>query len=127
MPNVSISLTEKNIEVLDRIGPELGLSGRSETIRAALRSLDDELRGRKAFTGTIEGALIAVEDPRRSRSIEKARHSASSLILAQIHTHLCDGRCAEVMILRGPSSEITALVDMMRADVGFASVRFLPW
>jgi CopG family nickel-responsive transcriptional regulator len=126
MSNISVSLTESNLNSLDRMVTELGLSGRSEAIRAAVRSLEDEVRDRKALSGTVEGALIVVEDQERTRGIDRVRHSTSDIIRGQVHSHLRDGRCIEVMVVRGGAEEVAALVNGLRADSGNGSVRLFP-
>ena len=44
MTVISVSLTDRNIQDLDRLQDILGLAGRSETIRVCLRSAEEEIR-----------------------------------------------------------------------------------
>jgi CopG family nickel-responsive transcriptional regulator len=127
MSNISVSLTEANLESLDKLGSELGLSGRSETLRAAIRSLDDEVKDRRELSGTVEGALVIVVGPDHAASLQAMRHVHRGIVTAQVHSHLSDGSCVEAMMVRGPSGDVRGLVDSIRSEAGFRSVRFLPF
>lgn len=127
MSNISVSLTESNLHLLDRLASELGLSGRSEAVRAALRSLEDEVRERRSLSGTVEAALIVIEDPQRTNGIDQVHHSTSDILRGQVHSHLKDGRCVEVMLIRGNAEEVSAMVNRLRADLGNGCVRLFPF
>jgi metal-responsive CopG/Arc/MetJ family transcriptional regulator len=60
MAVVSISLNEQNAKDLDDIQGDLGFSGRSETVRRALRTLVAERKERIKMMGHVDGALITV-------------------------------------------------------------------
>ncbi len=58
MPIVSVSLTEKNMEALEKIQELLGLAGRSEAIRVCLRSAETEAREREGLVGNVEESSL---------------------------------------------------------------------
>jgi len=125
MAIVSVSLTERNMEVLDRLSDVMGLKGRSEAIRACIRSMEDEIRNREEMSGEVEGVLMIVHDTHRSPGLNRTRHEHQELIATQIHTHLRNDRCLEVFIIKGGSSEVKGLINQFKADDGYEYVKFV--
>jgi CopG family nickel-responsive transcriptional regulator len=103
MPIISISVTEKNLEVMDRMKDVLGLKGRSEAVRACLRASEDEIRGREGLEGEVEGVLIIVHETHSSLNLDLIRHDHQELIQTQIHSHLKNEKCLEVFIVNRSS------------------------
>ncbi|MCG7844471.1 MAG: ribbon-helix-helix protein, CopG family, partial [Methanomassiliicoccales archaeon] len=60
MPVISISLTDKNVEDLESLQKDLGFTGRSEAIRAAMRTLLAENNERRSMVGKVDGVLIVI-------------------------------------------------------------------
>jgi CopG family transcriptional regulator, nickel-responsive regulator len=125
MAVVSVSLTEKNMEVLDHLVQVMGLKGRSEGIRACIRTMEDEIRKREEMTGDVEGVLIIVHDSHDSRNMDILRHRKQDLIATQIHSHLRRDRCLEVFIIRGEASDIKNLINAFKAEEGYEYVKFV--
>ena len=56
MTVISVSLTDKNLEDLDKLQKRsVGLAGRSEAIRVCLRSAESEIRDRDSMEGGRRG------------------------------------------------------------------------
>lgn len=122
MPIVSISLTEKNLDVINRMQEAFGLKGRSEAIRACLRSTEDEIREREELVGDVEGVLVVVHESHDSKDLDKIRHDFKELIRTQIHSHLNNDKCLEVFIISGPAKQIKELIKRFRStdDLDYA-------
>ncbi|MCK5773125.1 MAG: nickel-responsive regulator 1 [Thermoplasmata archaeon] len=125
MPIVSVSLTEKNLEVLERIQGELGLSGRSEAIRACLRSADSEVREREALDGDVEGVLIVVHQTHRNPQLDDVRHTYQDLITTQIHSHMKRDKCLDVFIIRGEGQVVRNMISAFKRDENLEYVKFV--
>ncbi len=125
MPIISISLTDKNIKVLDNIQSSLGLAGRSEAVRVCLRSAETEARGRKSLAGKVEGVLIVVHDSHNAPSLDDTRHSYQELISTQIHSHLSNNKCLEVFIVQGKGEEVKELLSRFQRDDKLEYVKFV--
>ncbi len=125
MPIVSVSLTDKNIEVLDNIQDSLGLAGRSEAIRVCLRSADTEARDRKSLVGKVEGVLIIVHDSHRAPGLDDTRHAYQELISTQIHSHLANNKCLEVFIIQGKGDDVKELLSRFQRDDKLEYVKFV--
>ena len=125
MPIISVSLTEKNLEVIDRMQEAFGLKGRSEAIRACLRSTEDEIREREGLVGDIEGVLIVVHESHDSKDLDSMRHDFKELIGTQIHSHLRNDKCLEVFIISGKAKEVKDLIKRFRSTDDLEYVKFV--
>lgn len=108
---VSISLNEDNLAALDRIQKTYGLSGRSEAVRTAINAALAEIRELESMDGPVEGVLIIVRGNHADpwMSIIQARYE--SCIKTQMHSHLKNHKCLEVMVV---CCEASVLTDMMK-------------
>ena len=125
MPIVSVSLTEKNMEALEKIQELLGLAGRSEAIRVCLRSAETEAREREGLVGNVEGVLVIVHDSHNSPELDDGRHRYQRLITTQIHSHLKNDKCLEVFIIRGDAAEVKEMLALFQGDDGLDYVKFV--
>lgn len=125
MPIVSVSLTEKNLEVIDRMQDAFGLKGRSEAIRACLRSTEDDIREREGLLGEVEGVLIVVHETHDSKDLDYIRHDFKDLIGTQIHSHLKNDKCLEVFIINGMAEQVKELIRRFRSTDDLEYVKFV--
>jgi len=113
---VSISLNEDNIQALDKIQKTYGLSGRSEAVRASLNAALSDIREEEEFEGIVEGVLVIVrrnhDDPWMIKL--QAKHETS--IKTQMHSHLKDHKCLEVMIVSCEADELRGILHDIRAE-----------
>jgi len=125
MPVVSISLTDRNLELLERIQESLGLTGRSESIRACIRSAESELVEREGFRGEVDGILAIVHDSHHSLKFDEIRHMYMEQVVTQIHSHLRNNKCLEVFIIKGDAKVIKGMLDAFYGGDNFEHVRFV--
>ena len=111
MSIVSISLTDDNLASLDDIKRCYGLNGRSEAIRHSIRAAESEIREIVDMEGTVEGVLIIVHGDHGDTWISQIQHRYESHIKTQLHSHLKDRKCLEVMII---SSDAESMKDMLK-------------
>jgi len=123
---VSVSLTERNLEVLDKMQEAFGLKGRSEAVRACLRTAEDDIKEREALEGDVEGVLIVVHDSHTSPNLDRIRHRFQDIIATQIHSHLKNEKCLEVFIINGDASQVKEMIRDFRSDEGLEYVKLVP-
>lgn len=99
MSIVSISLTDDNLDELEEIQKCYGLSGRSEAIRHAIRAAETELKEIRDMDGPVEGVLIIVHRDHGDVWMGQIQHKYESHIKTQLHSHLRDRKCLEIMII----------------------------
>ncbi len=125
MPIISISLTDKNVEDLERLQRELGFTGRSEAIRAAMRTLIAESSERRSMVGQVDGVLIMVNDACASGQIHDLYHENHLLIKSHVHNHLGNHKCMNMMVLSGDAARINVLLDDIYRLEGVAYIKFI--
>lgn len=125
MPIISVSLTDKNVEDLESLQKDLGFGGRSEAIRAAMRTLLAETSERRSMVGQVDGVLIMVNDACASGSIHDIYHDNHPLIKTHVHNHLGNHKCMNMMVLSGEAAEINELLDKMYRLEGIAYLKFI--
>jgi CopG family nickel-responsive transcriptional regulator len=125
MPVISISLTDKNVEDLESLQKDLGFTGRSEAIRAAMRTLLAENSERRSMVGQVDGVLIMINDACASGSIHDIYHDNHPLIKTHVHNHLGNHKCMNMMVLSGDAQEINVLLDQMYRLEGIAYLKFI--
>jgi CopG family nickel-responsive transcriptional regulator len=122
---LSVSLGKRERETLDRLSREMGFSGRSETVRAGIRLLAEETRGRENLKGVVQAVLIVVHREDSEDSLTERKHSFEDIIYTQIHNQLGSGRCLEVFVLRGEASRVRELSNSMSAERGVESAKLV--
>lgn len=115
MTVISISLADESISSLDKIQECLGLSGRSEAVRASIRLAESELRDLGSMEGDVEGVLVVVHSTHSDQWMNVIQHRYEGIIKTQMHSHLQDRKCLEVLIL---SSDADTLERMMKDVYG---------
>ena len=125
MTVISVSLTEKNIEDLDKFTELLGLAGRSEAIRVCLRSAGAEIKEREALKGEIEGVLVAVHTIEEGEGLDEARHKHRRNITTQIHSHLKSEKCLDVFLVGGDAVTIQNIISDFQKDESLEYIKFV--
>jgi CopG family nickel-responsive transcriptional regulator len=125
MTIVSISLTDQNLVDLDNIQGQLGLTGRSEAIRAAIRSLMTEMKDRKEMKGRVDGVLIAINRSSCSENIHEVYHENHHLITTHVHNHLGGNKCMNVMVIGGEADQVVKVLEMFERLEGIAYLTFI--
>ncbi len=125
MPIISVSLTDKNVEDLESLQKDLGFGGRSEAIRAAMRTLLAETSERRSMVGQVDGVLIMVNDACASAPIHDIYHDNHLLIKTHVHNHLGNHKCMNMMVLSGEAVRINELLDQMHRLEGIAYLKFI--
>lgn len=108
---VSISLNDENIKALDEIKACYALNGRSEAIRHAIRAAETEMKEMSDIDGEVEGVLIIVHRDHGDAWMIQIQHKYEGQIKTQLHSHLKDRKCLEVMII---SSDDSTMKNMLR-------------
>ena len=122
MSIVSISLTDENISSLEDIQKCYGLAGRSEAIRHAIRAAEAEIREISDMEGTVEGVLVIVHKDHGDVWMSQIQHRYESHIKTQLHSHLKDRKCLEVMII---SSDGETMKAMLREIISFGKADYV--
>lgn len=110
MSVVSISLNDENIRALEDIQTILSLNGRSEAIRFSIRAAETEIKEMKDFEGVVEGVLVIVHKDHGEAWMGIIQHKYETHIKTQLHSHLKDRKCLEVMIISSDADTMRAML-----------------
>lgn len=122
MTVVSISLSGDALGSLGKVQAYLELSGRSEAVRASIKMAEAEIREMEGLNGHVEGVLVIVHSTHDDQWMSLIQHKYEKNIRTQLHSHLQNRKCLEVMIL---SSEASELQKMLKEIHGIGKADYL--
>jgi CopG family transcriptional regulator, nickel-responsive regulator len=112
MPIISISLNDEILSEIDKLQKSMGFSGRSEIIRAGLRTLISEEKQKSNLSGLIHAILMVVHDEESEQIVTGIKHSYEDLIGTHLHSKIDRNKCMELFLLHG----IAEKIDVMTRD-----------
>lgn len=122
---ISISLNDESIKALDEIQEAFGLKGRSEAVRRAINAAQSEAQDMEGMEGPVEGVLIIVKtghvDP--WMNLIQAKHESE--IKTQLHSHLKDKKCLEVMVISSSAERLSSMLKEIHSTGKADYVRFV--
>ena len=83
MPIVSISLNDEILKQIDNLQKSLGFSGRSDAIRAGIRSFVSEEKQKEDLSGNVNAILLVVHNDEYDNQVTEIKHSYEDLITMQ--------------------------------------------
>jgi len=125
MTIVSISLNDEIIKDLDALQKVLGFSGRSEIVRAAIRSMIAQEKDRHSLKGNIHAIMLVVHDEQSDNQVSEMGHAFDSIIGTHIHNKTQGDKCLEIFMLKGDAEEINEMVNRFKTNRKMHHVRLL--
>ena len=122
---ISISLSEESIEALDNIQKAYGLKGRSEAVRRAISAAKAEAQDSEDLEGMGEGVLIIVKKDHTDPWMNLIQAKHESEIKTQLHSHLKDHKCLEVMVISSEAEKLTSMLKEIHSTGKADYVRFV--
>ncbi len=106
---ISISLNKEMIEELNRLQKILGFTGRSEIVRAGIRTFVQEEKQRQGMTGNKNAMLVVVHANKYDDQVAGIKHDYEDLITTHIHNKIDQNRCVEMFLLDGNAKKIESI------------------
>ncbi len=122
---VSVSLNDDNLSALDRIQSTYGLSGRSEAVRTAINAALADIRELEDIDGPVEGVLIIVRGNHADPWMSMIQARYESHIKTQMHSHLRNHKCLEVMVVCCDSETLGSMMKEIQAEGKADYVKFV--
>ena len=116
----SVSLEDDLLAQFDRYCTQEKFATRSEAIRQLLRDTLTK-QAWAAESKDAAGTLTLVYDhhrPQLSDQLMKVQHDHNNLVVSTLHAHLTHDLCLEVIVLRGPATELLEIASEMRGLKG---------
>jgi len=109
MTIVSISLNDEILKQIDNLQTTMGFSGRSDAIRAGIRSFVSEEKQKQDLIGEVNAILLVVHNDEYDNEVNGIKHSYEDLITMHLHNKINEEKCMELFILKGESEEVTEI------------------
>ena len=109
MPIVSISLTDEILKEIDALQKSLGFSGRSDAIRAGIRSFVSEEKQKEDLSGNVNAILLVVHNDEYDDQVNGIKHSYEDLITTHLHSKIEGDKCMELFMLKGEASSVNSI------------------
>ena len=103
---ISISLKKDMIRELDTLQKTLGFTGRSEIVRAGIRTFVQEEKQKSGMHGTKNAILMVVHDDEFDGQVAGIKHDYEDLIKTHLHNKIDGDRCVELFLLDGNAKRI---------------------
>ena len=109
MPIVSISLTDEILKEIDTLQKNLGFSGRSDAIRAGIRSFVSEEKQKENLSGNVNAILLVVHNDEYDNQVNGIKHSYEDLITTHLHSKIEGDKCMELFMLKGEAESVSTI------------------
>ena len=109
MPIVSISLTDEILKEIDSLQKNLGFSGRSDAIRAGIRSFVSEEKQKENLSGNVNAILLVVHNDEYDNQVNGIKHSYEDLITTHLHSKIDGDKCMELFMLKGEADSVSSI------------------
>ena len=109
MPIVSISLNDEILKQIDNLQKNLGFSGRSDAIRAGIRSFVSEEKQKENLSGKVNAILLVVHNDEYDNEVNGIKHSYEDLITTHLHSKIEGDKCMELFMLKGEAGSVGSI------------------
>jgi len=125
MPIVSISLNEEILTELDRLQKSMGFSGRSEAIRAGIRSFVSEEKQKSDLSGNIHAILLVVHNDEFDHVVSGITHNFEDLITTHLHSKIEKEKCMELFLIDGDAEKVSTMTKDFQTNKNMDTVRLV--
>ncbi len=125
MPIVSISLNDEILSELDKLQTSLGFSGRSEAIRAGIRSFVSEEKQKSDLSGNIHAILLVVHNDEFDHVVSGITHNFEDLITTHLHSKIDKEKCMELFVINGDAEKVSTMTKDFQVNKNMDTVRLV--
>ncbi len=125
MPIVSISLNDEILSELDKLQSSMGFSGRSEAIRAGIRSFVSEEKQKSDLSGDIHAILLVVHNDEFDHVVSGITHNFEDLISTHLHSKIEKEKCMELFVMNGDAEKVSTMTKNFQINKNMDTVRLV--
>jgi len=125
MPIVSISLTEEILKEIDNLQKSMGFSGRSDAIRAGIRSFVAEEKQNANLSGNINAILLVVHNDEYDEQVNGIKHSFEDLITTHLHSKIEGEKCMELFMLNGSAEKVSMVTKQFQINKKMDTIKLV--
>ena len=125
MPIVSISLNQEILSELDRLQKTMGFSGRSEAIRAGIRTFVSEEKQKSELAGNIHAILLVVHNDEFDHVVSGIKHNFEDLITTHLHSKIEGKKCMELFVIDGDAERVSTITKDFQVNKNMDTVKLV--
>ncbi len=125
MPIVSISLNDEILTELDKLQTSMGFSGRSEAIRAGIRSFVSEEKQKSDLSGDLHAILLVVHNDEFDHIVSGITHNFEDLITTHLHSKIDKEKCMELFVIHGDAEKISTITKDFQTNKNMDTVKLV--
>ena len=125
MPIVSISLNEEILSELDKLQTSMGFSGRSEAIRAGIRTFVSEEKQKADLSGNIHAILLVVHNDQFDHVVSGITHNFEDLITTHLHSKIEKEKCMELFLIDGDAEKVSTMTKDFQVNKNMDTVKLV--
>jgi CopG family nickel-responsive transcriptional regulator len=110
---VSLSIPDELLTELDNMG---GQASRSEVVRQALNKYITEYKELQEKDREVIATITVLHEKSEKHEDLKLQHEFDDIVTQYLHTHVTVQNCLEVMVVKGNSQRLRALIDGLKAN-----------
>ena len=125
MPIVSISLNNEILGELDKLQKSMGFSGRSEAIRAGIRTFVSEEKQKSDLSGNIHAILLVVHNDEYDHIVSRITHNFEDLITTHLHSKIEKEKCMELFVIDGDAERVSTMTRDFQVNKSMDTVKLV--
>ena len=125
MTIVSISLNDEILSELDKLQNTMGFSGRSEAIRAGIRTFVSEEKQNSNLSGNIHAILLVLHNDEYDHVVSGITHNFEDLITTHLHSKIDKEKCMELFVIDGDADEVTTMTKDFQRNKNMDTVKLV--
>jgi len=125
MPIVSISLNDEILSELDKLQTSMGFSGRSEAIRAGIRTFVSEEKQNSNLSGNIHAILLVVHNDEFDHIVSGITHNFEDLIITHLHSKIEKEKCMELFVIDGDAEKVTTMTQDFHRNKNMDTIKLV--
>jgi len=125
MPIVSISLNDEILSQLDKLQKSMGFSGRSEAIRAGIRTFVSEAKQKTELFGNIHAILLVVHNDEFDHIVSGIKHNFEDLITTHLHSKIEGNKCMELFVINGEAERVSTITNDFQTNKKMDTVKLV--
>jgi len=125
MPIVSISLNDEILSELDKLQTSMGFSGRSEAIRAGIRTFVSEEKQKADLSGNIHAILLVVHNDEFDHVVSGITHNFEDLITTHLHSKIEKEKCMELFLINGDAEKVSTMTKDFQTNKNMDTVKLV--
>jgi CopG family nickel-responsive transcriptional regulator len=103
----------------------MGFAGRSEVIRAGIRSFVSEEKQKAELSGNLHAILLVVHNDEFDDIIAGLKHSFEDLIITHLHSKIHGNKCVELFMLDGEAERINMITRNFKVNKKMDTVKLV--